>query len=79
MVSQMWGCTGNFGSFDLAGFAKPAAWHYRAWWLADIPGGDPSRPPVTAAAADVVKIVHAWDGQPAPPVVAVYSNLPTVQ
>ena len=34
--------------------------------------------PVTVAGADVVKIVHSWDGQPAPPVVAVYSNLPSV-
>lgn len=26
----------NYGSFDYAGFAKPAAFHYRAWWLANV-------------------------------------------
>lgn len=66
----------NFGSFDLAGFPKPAAWYYRAWWLAAIPTSDPSRPPV--GHANVVKIVHDWR-EPAPPIVAVYSNLPTVE
>ena len=67
----------NFGSFDLAGFPKPAASWYRAWWLSDIAEGDVSRPPIGNASA-LVKIVHDWN-LPAPPVVAVYSNLPTIE
>lgn len=66
----------NYGSFDFAGFVKPAAWHYRAWWLAAIPPSDPSRSPIPCE--DVVKIVHDWRN-PAPPIVAVYSNLPVVE
>ena len=70
----------NFGSFDFAGFVKPAAFHYRSWWLAHIKATDPSRPPVCGAggACDVVKIVHEWR-EPFPPIVAVYSNLPAVE
>eukprot|EP00039_Didymoeca_costata_P007251 m.97736 g.97736 ORF g.97736 m.97736 type:complete len:1006 (+) comp13611_c0_seq2:54-3071(+) len=67
----------NFGSFDLAGFAKPAAYFYRTWWLANIPLSDPSRPPV-AGEIDIVKIVHDWR-EPAPPIVAIYTNLPQVE
>jgi hypothetical protein len=37
----------NFGSFDLSGFTKPAAYHYRSWWLANLQPGDVSRPPVS--------------------------------
>ena len=66
----------NFGSFDLAGFAKPAASYYRAWWLANIPLADASRPAV--GGETVVKIVHGWH-LPAPPIVAVYSNLAKVE
>ena len=69
----------NFGSFDLAGFPKPAAYHYRSWWLANLATTDMSRPPVTGGAdIDVVRIVHDWR-EPAPPIVAVYSNLPFVE
>lgn len=69
----------NFGSFDLAGFTKPAAYHYRSWWLANLARTDTSRPPVTGDAdIDVVRIVHDWR-EPAPPIVAVYSNLPFVE
>ena len=71
----------NFGSFDLAGFPKPAAFHYRSWWLANIPADAEGRPSVcgsTGTACDVVKIVHDWR-EPMPPIVAVYSNLPTIE
>ena len=67
----------NFGAFDLAGFAKPAASFYRAWWLANVDPRSPGRPPI-ADAERLVKIVHAWR-LPAPPIVAVYSNLPTIE
>ena len=67
----------NFGAFDLAGFAKPAAWFYRSWWLAHIAADSNARPPIAGAAA-VVKIVHEWR-EPAPPLIAVYSNLPVVE
>ena len=67
----------NYGSFDLAGFAKPAASWYRAWWLAHVAEGDKSRPPI-GNATTVVKIVHDWN-LPAPPIVSVYSNLPAVE
>jgi hypothetical protein len=49
----------SYGSFDLAGFAKPGAWHYRAWWLCH--NQDAGRPPVSGTSctdrAPVVKIV----------------------
>ena len=67
----------NFGAFDLAGFAKPAAYFYRSWWLAHVRADDNSRLPV-AGAGHVLKIVHEWR-EPAPPLVAVYSNLPVVE
>jgi hypothetical protein len=67
----------NYGSFDLAGFSKPAASWYRAWWLAHREESDKSRPPI-GNATTVVKIVHDWN-LPAPPIVSVYSNLPVVE
>jgi hypothetical protein len=66
----------NFGSFDLCGFSKPAAYHYKSWWLGNVSADDKSRPPV--GDGDVVKLVHDWK-EPAPPIVAVYSNLPLVE
>lgn len=68
----------NFGSFDLAGFSKPAAWHYRAWWLANM-RDDAGAPPICPNGCDVVHIVHDWDAASPPPFVAVYSNLPLVE
>lgn len=70
----------NYGSFDLCGFAKPAAFYYRAWWLAAIPDEDVGKPPLKCATpgCSVVKIVHDWR-EPAAAFVAVYSNLPTVE
>lgn len=69
----------TFGSFDLAGFAKPAAWYYRAWWLCNVE--DEGRPPLPSCNTEpVVKIVQDWRGDPtAPDYVAVYSNAPRVE
>jgi len=36
----------SFGSYDLAGFDKAAAWWYRAWWLGGISLDDAGRPPL---------------------------------
>ena len=72
----------NYGSFDLAGFAKPSAHFYRAWWLANVSMADAGRPPVCGTASNhvcaVVKIVHEWR-EPVPPIVAVYSSAPSVE
>jgi len=76
-----WQVSCNYGSFDLAGFSKPSAYFYRAWWLAHIPHDDVSRPPVCGPVGDqcnLVKIVHEWR-QPVPPIVAVYSNGASVE
>ena len=34
----------TFGSFDLAGFAKPAVWWYRSFWLLRIPDSSADKP-----------------------------------
>jgi hypothetical protein len=72
----------SYGSFDLAGFAKPGAWHYRAWWLCH--NADAGRPPVSTASCSaerpVVKIVQDWRGDPSPPAaIAVYTNAPRAE
>lgn len=70
----------NFGSYDLCGFPKAPAAHYRAWWLCNISAADAGRAPVAAAGCHLVHIVQSWDEQPAPPpFVAVYSNAPSVE
>ena len=55
----------SFGAVDLAGFAKPPAWWYRAVWLANISSADPGRPPLPATAASV-RIVESWQAPPPP-------------
>jgi hypothetical protein len=50
----------SFGSIDYAGFEKPAAGWFKAFWLAATPASDPSRPPVAIAAAVSVSIVESW-------------------
>ncbi len=72
----------SYGSFDLAGFSKPGAWHYRAWWLCDV--DDAGRPPVSAtsctSSSPLIKIVQDWRSDPAPPpTVAVYTNAAAVE
>ena len=74
----------SYGSFDLAGFVKPGAWHYRAWWLCDVDLDDAGRPPVstTSCSTDrpVVQIVQDWRSDPAPPpTIAVYTNAPRAE
>lgn len=49
----------SFGAIDLAGFAKPPTWWYRAVWLANISASDPGRPPLPATSASV-RIVESW-------------------
>ena len=45
---------------DYAGFAKPAASWFRAWWLSSTPASDPSRPPLSVAVVASAKIVESW-------------------
>ena len=56
----------TFGSFDLAGFPKPAAWWYSAWWLHDVPDASADKTFGTAGLAPVVRIVQSWEAR-APP------------
>jgi hypothetical protein len=48
----------SFGSYDLSGFSKAAAYWYRSWWLAAIPLTNDDRPPV--GAAHQTHIVQHW-------------------
>lgn len=52
----------SFGQFDLAGFAKSAAYWYRANWLARVPQEDAGRPPLPAQ--HVVRISQGWSTPP---------------
>jgi len=49
----------SFGAIDLAGFAKPPTWWYRAVWLANISTTDPGRPPIPSTSTSV-RIVESW-------------------
>ena len=48
----------SFGQFDYAGFAKSAAYWYRALWLYGVDTADVGRPPLPAG--HVVRISQAW-------------------
>lgn len=48
----------SFGQFDLAGFAKSAAFWYRALWLATPSEDDAGRPPLPKS--HVVRISQSW-------------------
>jgi len=50
----------TFGSFDLAGFAKPAVSWYRSFWLLQVPDSSPDKP-FSTAGTHVVKIVEDWE------------------
>ena len=67
----------SFGSFDLSGFPKAAAFWFRAWWLANISDASPDRPPI-ASSSVVCHIVETWRANPAEPTknrtIHVYTN-----
>lgn len=73
----------SFGSFDVGGIPKAAAWWFRSWWLSNVTASDPGRPPLPAAdTATTVHLVESW----APPgrggsvrTLHAYSNAPFVQ
>ena len=70
----------SFGSIDIAGFEKPAAAWFRAWWLAATPPADASRPPVALATATAVSIVEQWaPSANGTRTIHVYSNAPQVR
>ena len=50
----------TFGSFDLAGFAKPAVWWYRSYWLLDVPDTSADKPFATPG-EHTVRIVESWE------------------
>lgn len=50
----------TFGSFDLAGFAKPAVWWYKSFWLLQIPDSAADKP-FSSAGTHVVRIVESWE------------------
>ena len=64
----------DYGSFDLAGFPKAAAYWYRSWWLADIDHTDPSRP--VDSTSYECHIVESWQPHPTKPTrtIHVYTN-----
>ncbi len=69
----------SFGSYDLSGFPKAAAFWFRSWWLANISSSSPDRPPI-ANTATVVHIVETWRANPAAPAknrtIHVYTSAP---
>ena len=85
--SEVFRVGSSFGSFDYAGFAKSAAFWYRALWLAAVPLDDPGRPPLPAE--HVVRISQTWNTPPPPSAsssssaitmdIQVFSDLPLVE
>ena len=72
----------SFGQFDLAGFAKSAAYWYRSLWLAAVPAADAGRPPLPPA--HIVRVSQTWNiPPPNSSVIAldvqVFSDLPFVE
>lgn len=55
----------TFGSFDLAGFAKPAVWWYKSFWLLQVPDTSNDKPFITAG-NHTVRIVENWDPSTTP-------------
>ena len=71
---------------DRAGFQKPLAWWFRAWWLSNVSASDAGRPVLwSAATAQPITTCHIVDSWVTPPAgqttrsVHVYSNAATVQ
>jgi hypothetical protein len=70
----------SFGSIDYAGFEKPAAGWFSAWWRAITPAGDPSRPPVALATTVAASIVERWaPSENGTRTIHVYANAPLVR
>ena len=71
--------TSTFGSFDLSGFPKPAAWWYRMNWLFREPDTSASKPFPTGS-AHAVRIVQDWESPPSGTLdINAYSDLPEVE
>ena len=49
----------TFGSFDLTGFAKPAVWWYKSWWLLSVDDNDAGKP-FSTTGEHTVRIVESW-------------------
>ena len=70
----------SFGSLDYAGFEKPAAGWFAAWWRAAVAPDDPSRPPLALAAPVACSIVEQWAPSPnGTRTIHVYANAPFVR
>lgn len=48
----------SYGSYDLSGFSKAAAYWYRSWWLSSVPVDAADRPPIGVHRQ--AHIVQAW-------------------
>ncbi len=70
----------SFGAYDLAGFVKPAAYWFRAWWLGNVSAAAADRPPIPATDT-FVRIVESWAPNPAAAnrTLNIYSNAPLVR
>ena len=73
----------SFGQFDLAGFAKPQAEWWRAWWLYNLTETDPGRSPVVLPSGRTfgVQIVEEWAPDAwgnTPSQIHVYTSAPSV-
>ena len=69
----------SFGSYDYAGFPKPAAWWFRSWWLGATDPADASRPPL-ANTSYFARIVESWRQSPnGTRTIHVYANAASVR
>jgi hypothetical protein len=70
----------SFGSIDFAGFEKPAAGWFAAWWRSAVAPEDPSRPPLALDAPVAIAIVEQWAPSPnGTRTIHVYANAPLVR
>ena len=56
----------TFGAFDLAGFAKPAVWWYKSFWLYQVPDSSAAKPFATEG-EHTIRIVESWEPLPVLP------------
>jgi hypothetical protein len=72
----------SFGSWDYAGFSKPAAFWFSAWWLGEsgASGSDAGRPPLPPSTRYSCRIVEAWGASPnGTRTIHVYANSPSIR